>query len=137
MVKFTVDSRSRLALICLAALIAGCSGGEARKAKHMEKGETFLTAGNFEKARIEFRNALQIAPNDGTVRFENGVVAEKLGNPREAGQFYQGAIDVAPDNIQARVALGRLYLVMGAPAQAIETVKPSLAKHPDDQIGRA
>jgi len=118
MFTFTVEnSRKRLALVCLAALIAGCSGGEARKAKHMAKGETFLAAGNFEKARIEFRNALQIAPNDGTVRFENGVVAEKLGNPREAAQFYQGAIDVAQDNVQARAALGRLYILMGAHRQ--------------------
>jgi predicted Zn-dependent protease len=132
MFKFTVDSRKRLALVCFAALVAGCSGGEARKASHMAKGETFLAAGNFEKARIEFRNALQIAPNDSAVRFENGVVAEKLGNPREAGQFYQGAIDVAQDNVPARSALGRLYILMGAPAQALETVKPSLEKHPDD-----
>src|ERR1700722_19299216 len=126
MSTFSVTSRVRLPMICLAVIIAGCSGGEARKAKHVEKGQTFLAAGNFEKARIEFRNALQIAPNDSAVRFENGVVAEKLGNPREAGQFYQGAIDVAPDNVQSRMALGRLYVLMGAPAQALETVKPSL-----------
>jgi tetratricopeptide (TPR) repeat protein len=132
MSMFSVCSRMRLPMICLAAIIAGCSGGEARKAKHMEKGQTFLAAGNFEKARIEFRNALQIAPNDSAVRFENGVADEKLGNPREAGQFYQGAIDIAPDNVQARVALARLYVLMGAPAQALETVKPSLEKHPDD-----
>ena len=132
MSMFSASSRMRLPMICLAVIIAGCSGGEVRKAKHVEKGQTFLAAGNFEKARIEFRNALQIAPNDSAVRFENGVVAEKLGNPREAGQFYQGAIDVAPDNVQARMALGRLYVLMGAPAQALETVKPSLEKHPDD-----
>jgi hypothetical protein len=36
-------------------------------------------------------------------------VDEKLGNPREAAQFYQGAIDTSPDNLRARTALGRLY----------------------------
>jgi tetratricopeptide (TPR) repeat protein len=132
MLMYSRASRLRLPLVCLVVLIAGCSGGEARKAAHMAKGQTFLAAGNFEKARVEFRNALQIAPNDSTVRFENGVVDEKLGNPREAGQFYQGAIDINNDYVAARAALGRLYLLMGAPAQALDAVKPSLDKHPDD-----
>jgi tetratricopeptide (TPR) repeat protein len=132
MFTFATNRQSRLVLVCLAALIMGCSGGEARKAKHVEKGQSFLAAGNFEKARIEFRNALQISPTDSTVRFENGVVDEKLGNMREAAQFYEGAIDTNKDNVPARVALGRLYITFGAAAQALETIKPSLDKHPDD-----
>jgi Tfp pilus assembly protein PilF len=132
MLTFTAHGRNRLALIFLAALLAGCSGGKAREARHMEKGQTFLAAGNFEKARIEFRNALQIAPNDSEVRYENGVVDEKLGNEREAAQFYQGAIDRNADNVSARAALGRIYVLSGAPSQALETIKPSLDKHPDD-----
>jgi len=115
-----------------ALIVAGCGGAESRKAKHIEKGRTFLEAGNFEKARVEFRNALQIAPTDSTARFENGVVDEKLNNPREAAQFYQGAIDTDADNIAARAALGRLYLFGGAPEKSLETIKPSLDKHPDD-----
>ena len=125
--------RTWLPVVCLAAVaVAGCSGAESRKAKHLEKGQTFLAAGNYEKARVEFRNALQIAPTDSDARFENGVVDEKLGNIREAAQFYQGAIDTNADNIRARASLGRLYLFAGAPDKALVTVKPSLDKHPDD-----
>jgi tetratricopeptide (TPR) repeat protein len=130
---FSIRARNGLALACLTVLlIGGCSGAESRKAKHLEKGRAFLAAGNFEKARVEFRNALQIAPTDSEARFENGVVDEKLGNPREAAQFYQGAIDTNADNIAARAALGRLYLFGGAPDKSLETIKPSLDKHPDD-----
>jgi tetratricopeptide (TPR) repeat protein len=132
MFTFATNRQSRLVLVCLAALIMGCSGGETRKAKHVEKGRSFLAAGNFEKARIEFRNALQIAPTDSTVRFENGVVDEKLGNVREAAQFYEGAIDINKDNVPARAALGRLYVIAGSAARALETIKPSMDKHPDD-----
>ncbi len=81
---------------------------------------------------MEFRNALQIAPTDSEARYENGVVDEKLGNPREAAQFYQGAIDVNKDNVRARAALGRLYLFAGAPDKALETIDPGFTKHPDD-----
>src|ERR1700685_1393224 len=115
MSTFAAKSRIWLPVLCLAVLIAGCGGGESRKTRHLEKGQTYLAAGNFEKARVEFRNALQIAPNDSEARFKHGVGDEKLGNAREAAQFYQGAIDVNTDNDRARAALGRIYLFAGAP----------------------
>src|ERR1700734_3455099 len=118
------------ALLAMAFLVAGCGGVESRKAKHLEKGQTFLAAGNFEKARVEFRNALQIAPTDSEVRYEVGVVDEKLGNIREAAQFYQGAVYTNPDNVRARAGLGKIYLLSGAPEQALTTVKPGFDKHP-------
>src|ERR1700730_9372257 len=122
-----------LAATCLAVFaLGGCGGAQARKARHLEKGHEFYAAGNFDKARVEFRNALQIAPNDAEARYENGLVDEKLGNPREAAQFYQGAIDVNADNVPARIALGRLYLFSGAPEKAFDTIKTSLAKNPED-----
>jgi predicted Zn-dependent protease len=122
-----------LCATCVAVLVlAGCGGAEARKARHLEKGQAFFAANNFEKARVEFRNALQIAPSDSEARYENGRVDEKLGNPREAAQFYQGAIDVDADNVLARVGLGRLYLFSGAPDKALDTIQPSLLKHPED-----
>jgi predicted Zn-dependent protease len=119
-------------VLLAAVLLGGCGGAEARKSKHLEKGQAFLADNNLEKARVEFRNALQIAPNDSEARYENGFVDERLGNPREAAQFYQGAIDVNADNLKARIALGRLYLFSGAPDKALDTIRPSLLKHPDD-----
>ena len=96
---------NRLSLILLGLVVAlsvsACGGAQARKARHLEKGESYLAAGNLEKARVEFQNALQIAPNDAQARYENGVVDEKLGKPREAAQFYQGAIDVDPQHLGA------------------------------------
>src|SRR3984885_15333882 len=120
------------ALLIVTVAAAGCGGAESRKAKHLEKGQYFLAAGNFEKARVEFRNALQIAPEDSEARYENGVVAEKMGNLREAGQFYQAAIDSNPENFVARSSLGRIYVLAGSPDRALETIKPGLEKHPDD-----
>jgi tetratricopeptide (TPR) repeat protein len=119
-------------LLAMTLLVAGCGGAESRKAKHLEKGQAFLAAANFEKARVEFRNALQITPTDSEARYENGIVDEKLGNIREAAQFYQGALDANADNVKARSRLGRLYLLSGAPEQALDTVKPGFDKHPDD-----
>src|ERR1700693_5760679 len=126
-------SRLLLCAMCFAALVlVGCGGADARKARHLEKGQAFFAADNFDKARVEFRNALQIAPNDSQARYENGLVDEKLGNPREAAQFYQGAIDVNADNVPARTALGRLSFFSGAADKALDIIKPGLLKHPED-----
>jgi tetratricopeptide (TPR) repeat protein len=133
MPSFTIRRRRWLTALCLAALtVAGCGGAASRKARHMEKGRQYLAAGSLGKARIEFRNALQIAPTDTDARYENGVVDARLGNMREAAEFYAGAIQADPDNFAARAALGRLYLYGGEPGRALETIKPSMDKHPDD-----
>lgn len=116
----------------LSVALLACTGGESRKDRHLQKGQQFMAAGNFEKARIEFRNALQIAPNDSAARYQNGVVDEKLGNQREAAQFFQSAVDVDADNVQARIALGRIFLLAGGPEQALNAVKPAFEKHSDD-----
>ena len=62
----------RILLACLVVSVvatSGCGGAQARRAKHMEKGQAYMTAGNFEKARVEFQNALQYAPPDAEARF--------------------------------------------------------------------
>jgi tetratricopeptide (TPR) repeat protein len=124
---------TRAALLGFVALsLAACGGAESRMAKHMDKGQSFLAAGKFEKARVEFQNALQIAPKNAEARFEMGVVDEKLGKPREAAQFFQGTIDINPEHVRARIALARLYLFSGVPDKALDLVAPALVKHPDD-----
>ena len=120
-------------IIALSAMaLCACGGAQARKAKHLEKGQTYLNAGNYEKARVEFQNALQISPVDPEARFEIGVVDEKLGKNREAAQFYQGTIDVSPDHLGARTRLARLYLFAGAPDKALDLIKSGLEKNPDN-----
>ncbi len=114
------------------SLLGGCGTPESRKARYMAKGRAFLEQNNLDKARVEFRNALQVMPNDGEVRYENGLVAEKLNNQRDALSFYQGAIDVKADYVDARYRLARLYLMLGGYTQALDILKPGLDAHPEE-----
>jgi tetratricopeptide (TPR) repeat protein len=118
-------------LLSVCLLAGACGSAESRKLHFLAKGEAYRAAGNFDKARVEFRNALQIAPDDAEARYKNGLVAEELHNYREAANFYQGAIEASTDHIAARAHLGRLLLVSGQPDRALDIVQPGLDRHPD------
>jgi len=98
----------------------------------MHRGQEYYAKGDYAKAGVEFRNALQIQPNNGMARFAAGEVAEKLERYPQAVGLYQSVIDVDPDNAEARVKLSRLLVLGGLPDKALEVIEPGLAKHPDD-----
>ncbi|HKQ83825.1 MAG TPA: tetratricopeptide repeat protein [Steroidobacteraceae bacterium] len=109
---------------------AGCTGAEQRKAHYIEKGEQYFAAANYEKARVEFSNALQIDPKDATAQYDAGRTAEKLGDPRQSVGHYQAAIDSDPAHHAARAALARLFLVGGAIDRVLPLVEEGLKQDP-------
>ncbi|MBV8307701.1 MAG: tetratricopeptide repeat protein, partial [Gammaproteobacteria bacterium] len=98
----------------------------------MSRGQALFSAGDFAKASIEFRNALQVRPKDAAARVMAGRAAEKLGRVRDAVGLYQSVVDDTPDNVDARANLGRLMIFNGAPDKGLKVIEPALAKHPDD-----
>lgn len=115
-----------------ALILAGCGGAQERKARYLEKGERYFSEQNYEKAGVEFRNALQIDPNDANARYHVGRTQERLGNPREAVGQYQAAIEADPTHMRARAALGRLFLMGGLPDKAMEVAEPGLSQQPQN-----
>ena len=107
----------------LCVVLGGCGSPKEREARHLERGERYLAANNLEKARVEFRNALQNVPTDATARYQNGVVEERLERFVEAAGFYRTAIEADPNHVPARIALAKLTLLGGYPQQALEIEK--------------
>jgi tetratricopeptide (TPR) repeat protein len=121
-----------VALLGIAGSLAGCGGTDARRASYIARGQHYLADGKLEKARIEFANALQIAPQDAQARYLMGQVIERLGDPRGAAAMYQGAIDADPRQLEARARLARLYLYTSHPEKALALIQAGLAREPDN-----
>ncbi|MBV8785000.1 MAG: tetratricopeptide repeat protein [Gammaproteobacteria bacterium] len=98
----------------------------------MQRGRAYYAQQDYQRANLEFRNAMQIAPRDVNARLMAGHSFEKLDKLREAAGLYQSVLDAAPRNAEAMASLGRIYALAGLPDRAQKTIEPGLATHPDD-----
>ena len=76
----------------------------------MERAKKFQQTGNWEKARIEFKNVLQIEPRNVEAGFLLGQVLEQLQDWQQAGTQYVRVLRVDPSHVDAKMRLGWLYL---------------------------
>jgi tetratricopeptide (TPR) repeat protein len=122
------------ALLLGIAASTGCGSPQSREARYLQRGEQYLHDRNYDKAGVEFRNALQIDPRSIKARMALGHVAEKLDNPREAAGQYQAVVEQDPTNNEARGLLARLYLMGGLEDAAAKLIAPGLEKDPGDPL---
>jgi tetratricopeptide (TPR) repeat protein len=120
--------------LLIAVVLTACGGAQSRFATHMKRGQDYLSAGDYSKASVEFRNAMQIQPKDASARLLAGTAAERLGRPREALGLYQAVVESEPDNTDARAHLARIMIYSGAADVAMKTIEPALTKHPEDPV---
>ncbi len=107
-------------LVCLC--LQGCSNADSRRESHLARAREHLASGQVLKARVEFSNALQITPDSIPAKLGLAGVDESLGDPSAAGALYQSVIDADRGNVQARVRLGRLYMLTEALDRSLELV---------------
>jgi tetratricopeptide (TPR) repeat protein len=115
-----ISKRMKTLLACgiAAVLIAGCGGKEERKATYLERGKTFMEEENFEKARVEFRNVLQIDPKEADAFYHIGQLDERDQEWMRAFGNYTKAIELDPTLVGARIKLGRFYAMQASAENA-------------------
>jgi tetratricopeptide (TPR) repeat protein len=116
--------------VCM--LLAACGGAEDRKTAYLNKGQALFDEGNFEKARLEFKNVLQIDPKDLKARYALAQTLEKLENWRGAARQYTAILSEKDDHRDALVRMGRLYLLSNNDDEARTNAEKILAGSPDD-----
>jgi len=103
---------SRWILVVVVLTLCACTDPRARRDEHVRAGWDFFHAANYEKARVEFQNALQIDPKDSKARFALGQTYERLGDLRNAMGHYAAGAD-NPTEVDSRVAMARILLLSG------------------------
>ncbi|HBG05917.1 MAG: hypothetical protein A2075_04085 [Geobacteraceae bacterium GWC2_58_44] len=108
-------------LLLLGSLLCfGCGGPDDRKMKFYQKGKALYAKGEYLKARLELRNAVQIDRKFVEAQYLLGMVELKRGKPKEAYAAFAKACEIKPSELEAQVELGKLLLLKGATEKAME-----------------
>jgi tetratricopeptide (TPR) repeat protein len=102
---------ARLCLLAVAFALLACQSDSERVAEHQKRGDDFAKAEKWDEAVIEYRNALQIDPNNAPVHF--GLAKAFLGK-RDARAAYwelEETVRLDPNNVEARIQHGEFLLL--------------------------
>lgn len=119
-------------IIACALALTACGGKESRLQEHLEKGRAFLAQEDFDKARVEFKNVLQINPKNVDGIMAMAQLLEKQQNWGQAAGTYQRVIELDATRNDAKTRLARLYLLGGAPDKARDLIDEVLKITPDN-----
>jgi len=112
-----------LTLALSGSLLMGCSGKEEREAKYLQRAEEYLAKKDFDKARIEAKNVLQINANNAQAHFVFAQIAEQERNWQQMFGELNAAIQNDPKLLKAHIKLGQLLVAVGQLDKAKETAQ--------------
>ncbi len=112
-----------VAFILAMLAISGCGRNPEVSAKHLAAGKALLEQGNFDKARVELKNAVKRDPNRADPYYWLGLTFEKLNDPRQAFAHFLKAHQLDPGHLDAAVKSGTYYAMAGETDKALEVVK--------------
>ena len=118
-------------LFLLLATIAGC--GADKKVALRERADRFFKAGEYEKAKIEYANLLQLDHDNERAIQQLGVIWLEEGAPLRAYPFLLKARELAPDDIAIRTKLARVLASLGDVAAAKEEASAVLQRAPGEE----
>src|SRR5436190_2921804 len=116
--------------LLMAVILIGCTSG-ARKARYSQRGEHYFKAGEYDKAKIEYLNVLNIDGNDAVAYARLGAMWNQDGAPLRAASFLLKAIDLSPDDLGSHLNLARVYLAAGRLENARKEATLVLEKAPE------
>jgi len=122
-----------LSFFLIAAFVTvnwSCSSSEEKKAKHLTRAQEYEERQEYSKAVIEYKNVIQIDPQDAAVHHALGKIYLKLKKGQEAFRSFLRTTELDPGNLDAQVSLGNLYLLTKKTDEARKKAELILAKEP-------
>ena len=105
-------------VLFLVVLVSGCSSKEEKKSKHLERARQYFEKNEFKEAMIEFKNVVQLDPENDAAYYKLGETYLKLKQGREAYEAFKRAVSINPDNMKAHLKFGQILLLAKQTEQA-------------------
>ena len=118
-------------LLSVLVVAAGCARSpEAKKAKHLERGDKYFSKAQYREALIEYANVLQIDGTNTRAIRQVALAHYQLGEIGQAFPYLVKSQQLDPENPEVRLKLGSIYLLSRQPAEARQQVAVILGKDP-------
>ena len=118
-------------LVLGGALAGGCARSpEAKKARHLERGDKYFQKAQYKEALIEYANALRIEPSNARAIQQIGLSHYELGEWLQAFPFLMKTQQLAPENQDVRIKVGSIYLRGRHLEEAEDAARTVLEKDP-------
>ena len=119
-------------VLMVLGLVLGCGTMEQKRDKFLQEGKALYDKGDYTRARLQFKNALQIDPKFALGLLWVAKTELKLENFRGAFGTLQQALELDPKLVEARILLGQLYLGGKKFDEAKTQLKAALAEEPQN-----
>ncbi|MEI7881633.1 MAG: tetratricopeptide repeat protein, partial [bacterium] len=137
MQKLTVSRWFKGAMIINAVIVGcvllctGCSQ-KAKTAKHLDRAGQYFQDRKYREAAIEYMNVLKVDPTNRVAVRGMGLTLCEMGEVRAAIPNLLKAEELDLNDVDVRLKLGALYLVIGDRGRARERAEAVLKKNPDN-----
>jgi tetratricopeptide (TPR) repeat protein len=133
-----------VALVILAILtLSGCASPVDKEAKFLEGGKRYLAKKDFQRAVLQFRNAIQAVPNDPEPHYQLSVAYLALGASVDAVNELKKAASLDPHHIPTQLRLAELMVtsnqrdVLEDARKRAQAVLETMPDNPDALTTRA
>jgi tetratricopeptide (TPR) repeat protein len=124
------DVMKNLVIIFLLALALGCSKTEDKIKNYLESGKSLFEQGNYGKAKIEFKNVLQLDNKQTAAYYHLALIDEKNKNWQGMYANLNQVVQLDPKNNDAQLKLARLNLLSGQLQNTLKQTEVVLANMP-------
>ena len=119
----------RIVTLFLAVFVTGCPAG-AQKSRILERADRYFSAGEYDKAKIEYLNLLRLDHQNVRAFQQLGFIWFEQGAPLRAVPFLVKARELEPQNIPARAKLALSFMGLGESAEARKEALSILQQDP-------
>src|SRR5262249_12149940 len=106
---------------------------EPTKEELLSRAEAAFAAGQWDKAEMDYRKVLSLAPDDQAALRQLGIIYVDQGQIVQAYPLFKKFVDLQPDDPEAQLKLGEIYLAGRGYTQARDAASQVLEKQPGNE----